>query len=330
MYHTTVHDTASAFLANAGPTLRQHEGYSNIILAHAEEAAKQQSIEQSPYDQRPASTVRPDLWLCSWTVIQTSSPGHPKALKRLDIILACTSSYMGPFPLFIVFLGDSQELVPEFTRPRIIEMTAQIATKIEPSLISSIFGPPPLVQPFVEEWHNLTGAVVAPGGPWYEARMLQCHVSDFNGKPITPLEDPEATRFRLASLEDLPAVSDLCRQFSVISVGKFRPIQLEADYIVPLKQPYELSEGRAEYHAHHLITHGQIWVCEVLPRPLHPLSDQSDVFLNGPTSQSNDIVSICAVTRETVGVAAITKILTRPDARRRGYAQHLLRHVLKT
>ena len=225
MYHITVHDTASTFLANAGPTLRQHEGYSNIILAHAEEAAKQQCIEQRPYYQDPESTARPDLWLCLWTMTQPSSPSHAKAPKRLDIVLACTSSHMGPLPLFIVFLGDNQELVPDFTRPRIIEMTAQLAKKIEPSLIFSIFGPPPLVQPFVEEWNHLTGMVVAPGGPWYEARMLQCHASDFDSKYVAPLEDPETTRFRLASLEDLPAVSELCRQFSVISVRDFRPIQ---------------------------------------------------------------------------------------------------------
>jgi ribosomal protein S18 acetylase RimI-like enzyme len=312
MYHITVHDTASAFLANAGPTLRQHEGYSNIILAHAEEVEKQQSIEQGLYYQNPASTVRPDLWLCSWTVPQTSSPSHAKAPKRLDIVLACTSSHMGPLPLFLVFLGDSQELVPEFTRPRIINMTAQLATKIEPSSVFSIFGPPPLVQPFVDEWQQLTGAAVAPGGPWYEARMLQCRISDFDCKSVTPLEDPEETRFRLASLEDLPAVSELCRQFSVLS------------------QPYELVEHRATYHAQYLITHGQAWVCEVVPRPLHPLSSQSDVLLDGTPSRSNEIVSICAVTRETEGVAAITKILTHPNARRRGYAQHLLRHVLKT
>lgn len=326
MYHITVHDTASAFLANAGPTLRQHEGYCNIILAHAEEAAKQQCIDY----QIPASTMRPDLWLCSWTMDETSSPSHEKPPKRLDIVLACTSSHMGPFPLFIVSLGDSQELVPEFTRPRIIEMTAQLATKIDPSLVFSIFGSLPLIQPFVDEWNHLTGAVVTPGGPWYEARMLQCHVSDFDGKPVTRLEDPETTRFRLASLEDLPAVSELCRQFSVLSVGNFRPIQLKADYIVPLKQPYELLEDRARYHAHHLITHGQVWVCEVLLRPLHSLSSQSDVLSDGAATRSNDIVSICAVTRETEGVAAITKVLTHPSARRRGYAQHLLRHVLKT
>lgn len=223
MYHITVHDTASSFLANAGPALRQHEAYTNIVLAHAEEAAKQQSIEMGPYYQGSAPTVRPDLWLCSWTITQTSSPSRAKPPKRLDIVLACTSSHMGLLPLFIIFLGDSQELVPEFTRPRIIEMTAHLATKIEPSLVSSIFGPPLLVQQFVEEWHLLTGTVVAPGGPWYEARMLQCHAANFDGKSVTPLENPEATRFRLASLEDLPAVSEFCRLFSVISVGDYIP-----------------------------------------------------------------------------------------------------------
>ena len=219
MYHITTHDTASAFLANAGPTLRQHEGYSNIVLAHAEEATKQQSAEQSPCYQDPASTLRPDLWLCSWTIVRTSSPGHVQSLKRLDIVLACTSSHMGPLPLFVIFLGDSQELTLEFARPRITAMIEQLSQKIEPTLVFSIFGPRLLVQPFVEEWHQVTGAVVTPGGPWYEAMMLQCQVSDFNDKSITPLEEPEATRFRLASLEDLRAVSELCRQFSVISVG---------------------------------------------------------------------------------------------------------------
>lgn len=219
MYHITSHDTASDFLASAGPTLRRHEGYGNIVLAHAEEAAKKQNLEQSPYCQGPVSTVRPDLWLCSWTIVRTSSPSRVKAPKRLDIVLACTSSHMGPLPLFIIFLEDSQELTPEFTRPRITAMIEQLSKKIEPSLIFSVFGPPLLVQPFVEEWRDHTGVVVAPGGPWYEARMLQCQLSDFDAKTITPLEEPETTRFRLASMDDLPAVSELCRHFSILSVG---------------------------------------------------------------------------------------------------------------
>ena len=222
MYHITLHDTASDFLANAGPTLRQHEGYTNIVLAHAEEAAKTQIIDQISYHQGTALTVRPDLWLCSWSKTQTSSSSREKTHKRLDIVLACTSSHMGPLPLFIIFLGDNQELVPEFIRPRIIDMTAHLAEKMKPSLVFSIFGPPLLVQPFAEEWHHHTGMVVTPGVPWYEARMIQCHASLFDGsKSITALKNPEATRFRLASLEDLPAVSELCREFSLISVGDY-------------------------------------------------------------------------------------------------------------
>jgi hypothetical protein len=191
-------------------------------------------------------------------------------------------------------------------------------------MIFSIFGPPLLVQLFVEEWHHLTGMIATPGGPWYEGRMLQYHASDFDGKSVTALEVPEGTRFRLASLQDLPAVSELCRQFSVVSVCVCYVTQLKTDSIVFRKPPYELTGNRAEYHAHHLITRGQIWVCEVVPQSSYLPPGQLDVLLD---STPGDIVSICAVTRETNNVAAITKTLTHPNARRRGYAQHLLRHI---
>jgi len=42
-----------------------------------------------------------------------------------------------------------------------------------------------------------------------------------------------------------------------------------------------------------------------------------------------EVTSICAVTRSTQNVSAITKVFTTPKWRRRGFAEHLVRNVTK-
>lgn len=42
-----------------------------------------------------------------------------------------------------------------------------------------------------------------------------------------------------------------------------------------------------------------------------------------------EVTSICAVTRNTQNVSAITKVYTTPKWRRRGFAEHLVRNVTR-
>ncbi|KAI0308275.1 hypothetical protein B0F90DRAFT_1807500 [Multifurca ochricompacta] len=94
---------------------------------------------------------------------------------------------------------------------------------------------------------------------------------------------------RRANMEDLGAVAQLCKEFADDSV--YFPLEIDAATI----------EGRE------LISKGLIWIYE----------------------SDGEVTSICAVTRSTQNVSAITKVYTTPKWRRRGFAEHLVRNVTK-
>lgn len=68
---------------------------------------------------------------------------------------------------------------------------------------------------------------------------------------------------------------------------------------------FPLPLDRARIEARELISKGQIWVYDI----------------------AGSISTICAVTRNTHRVSAITKVYTTPRWRRRGCAEFLVRHV---
>ncbi|KAJ6621144.1 acyl-CoA N-acyltransferase [Mycena sp. CBHHK59/15] len=68
---------------------------------------------------------------------------------------------------------------------------------------------------------------------------------------------------------------------------------------------YHLTVARATMEARELIDKGQLWVCET----------------------KGEIASICAVTRSSLYVSAITKVYTTPKWRRHGFAERLVREV---
>ncbi|KAG8219582.1 hypothetical protein J3R82DRAFT_533 [Butyriboletus roseoflavus] len=69
--------------------------------------------------------------------------------------------------------------------------------------------------------------------------------------------------------------------------------------------PLTIELARAE--AHELVSKGQIWLYEV----------------------SGAVAAICAVTRSSMKVSAITKVYTCPNWRRQGFAVHLVRSVTR-
>ncbi|THV07463.1 hypothetical protein K435DRAFT_815325 [Dendrothele bispora CBS 962.96] len=94
---------------------------------------------------------------------------------------------------------------------------------------------------------------------------------------------------RTAELADMEKVAMLCKEFAETSVH------------------FPLSEKKAKLEARRLISCGRIWVYQV----------------------GSEIVAICAVARESQGVAAITKVYTEPKWRKRGCAERLVRLVTK-
>ncbi|KAI3621857.1 acetyltransferase [Moniliophthora roreri] len=100
---------------------------------------------------------------------------------------------------------------------------------------------------------------------------------------------PEQDTVRMAGKGDLRVVSQMCEQFAKLSIH------------------FPLSADRAAFEASHMISHEQLFVYE----------------------HDSMITSICAVTRETQNVVAITKVYTSPAFRKNGYAERLVRYVTR-
>ncbi|KAJ3528189.1 hypothetical protein NM688_g8029 [Phlebia brevispora] len=98
---------------------------------------------------------------------------------------------------------------------------------------------------------------------------------------------PSGDRLRRAAMGDLESVAQLCKEFADDSV--FFPLSID----------------RARIEARELISKGQIWVYD----------------------SQGEVTTICAVTRNTHRVSAITKVYTTPKWRRRGCAEFLVRYV---
>ncbi|KAF9225546.1 hypothetical protein BS17DRAFT_603864 [Gyrodon lividus] len=94
---------------------------------------------------------------------------------------------------------------------------------------------------------------------------------------------------RRALSSDIEGIARLCKEFADDSI--YFPLSIE--------------HARAE--GNELISKGQIWLYEV----------------------SGAVAAICAVTRTSLNVSAITKVYTSPDWRRRGFAEHLVRCVTR-
>ncbi|KAH9929661.1 uncharacterized protein B0H18DRAFT_995581 [Fomitopsis serialis] len=98
---------------------------------------------------------------------------------------------------------------------------------------------------------------------------------------------PQGHALRKAKPRDLEAVARLCKEFADDSV--FFPLSIE----------------RARIEARELIMKAQVWVYDA----------------------DGDIATICAVTRNSQRVSAITKVYTTPAWRRHGCAEFLVREV---
>ena len=73
-----------------------------------------------------------------------------------------------------------------------------------------------------------------------------------------------------------------------------------------------MTEKGALQEANYLIRHGLVWV-------LHATR----------AGEPSEIASIVAVTRQSEGVAGISKVFTNPRWRKKGCAERLVRHVCK-
>ncbi|KAF7307209.1 N-acetyltransferase domain-containing protein [Mycena indigotica] len=96
-----------------------------------------------------------------------------------------------------------------------------------------------------------------------------------------------AQRIRKAACRDVEAVADLCEGFYSSS-------------------EYPVDFTQAKHEAEELVRKGLAWIYE---------------------TQAGEITTLCAVTRTSLRVAAITKVYTRPECRKHGFAQDLVHEV---
>ena len=218
------HDSASDFLAAAYPTLRRHEASANIVLAHAlkrvsAEAALSgyQFICDSDVEawldttDPSAFTARPtndSFWLTLWTF------SSPSSIPTLDLVLSCVNWTLGNYPVFLWTPDRGSSLSSTWLTPRIQQLANHLRQCVPPERVFSVFGMTTLVKPFARYWSNVTSLAIEPE-PFYAAYFSYCTTETFVDAPA-PL--PEGHCLRRASMKDLEAVAQLCKEFADDSV----------------------------------------------------------------------------------------------------------------
>ena len=310
------HTSAEDFLSYTYPELRRHEASSNIVLAHALKrvgAENASSARESAFDDdvnTRFSSIAPDsmhprptesaFWLTVWTA--SSSSGAP----TLDLVLACINWSLGDYPIFLWTPQRSSAASPAWLAPRIQQLAEFLNCCVPPERVFSVFGMTSLVKTFARIWSQMTGFSVEPE-PFYAALFSHCTAGTWRDSDV-PL--PEGHRLRKAAVEDTESVAQLCKEFADDSVSPATSSTVQAFEFAnyprfSLQVYFPLSIERARIEARELISKGLVWVYDA----------------------SGDITTICAVTRNSQRVSAITKVYTTPRWRRRGCAEFLVREV---
>ena len=315
------HDSAHDFLSATYPTLRRHEASANIILAHplkrlptetaltcqfATDADVQEllsAVDESSTTPHPPSPS-PSFWLTLW------SRASPTAPYTLDLVLSCIDWTLGEYPVFLWTPHLSKASSPVWAEARVDQLSRYLYDCVSAKRVFSVFGFTPLVKVFSKVWTSLTGNAVEPE-PFYSAYFSFCNAATFRSSQA---KLPEGHQLRWATMCDLEQVAQLCKEFADDSVSgmlgscpKFKPSYIVADKRSTSYSQifFPLTLDRARLEAQELISKRQIWVYDA----------------------EGDITTICAVTRNSHRVSAVTKVYTTPRWRRKGCAELLVRDV---
>ncbi|EJD54426.1 hypothetical protein AURDEDRAFT_110076 [Auricularia subglabra TFB-10046 SS5] len=298
-FQLNVHTTATDLLHATLPTLSRHERSANIILAHAFK------IRDEELSGRPPHTQYPRVWISLWsTGASPLSPSTPSSLianasatvrrgPQLEMVLSCCDWTLGTYPIFIWTAASPASLSSSFLVPRIEALAHRLRQLVPDERVYSVFAATPVTKVFTSFWTKLSGAQPIPD-PFYSASYSFCTKETVTSEHKGPL--PAGHTLRRAEPEDVYAVAQNCQLFADDSV-----------YFI-------MSNEDALIEAHELIAKRVVWVYEVVAPDADGVPQIS-------------IACICAVTRTTRNVAAITKVFTHPLFRQRGCAERLVRHV---
>ncbi|EMD32641.1 hypothetical protein CERSUDRAFT_87950 [Gelatoporia subvermispora B] len=286
------HDSASEYLAFAYPTLRRHEASANIVLAHA---LKRVSAEAALSGYQFVSDSDVEDWL------QSADPAvfAPRQSEGSFWLTLWSGSPSSPPTLDLVLscvnwtLGDYPIFLwtPHQT---FATSSAWLAPRIAQLTEHLRFCVPP---ERVYSVFGMTTLVKTFTRQWTSMTGFVVEPEPFyaaffsycNAATFRDTDNalPQGHCLRRATLRDLEPVAQLCKEFADDTI--YFPLEIDA----------------ARVEARELISKGQIWVYDA----------------NG------DITTICAVTRDTHRVSAITKVYTTPRFRRQRCAEFLVRSV---
>ncbi|KAI0046604.1 hypothetical protein FA95DRAFT_1606743 [Auriscalpium vulgare] len=295
------HDSAADFLDATFPTLRRHEGSANIVLAHALKLLGSEAALTGCHFINESDVRR--WWSASNSMKVSHGQVHSCAQKTEPFWLTVWSS---PSP----FVQPTLDLVLACVNWTLGDYPIFLWTPRSPAQLSSSWLVP-RVELVTDELAHLVPRerVFSVFGMTPIVKMFSKFWSDITGLSIEPepfyaasytyctlgtfIEHdgplPVGHNIRRATADDLEGVAQLCKEFADDSI--YFPMSIES--------------GRVE--ARELIAKGCIWIYEA----------------------DCEVTTICAVTRSTQTVSAITKVYTTPRWRRRGFAEHLVRDVTR-
>ncbi|OJA19567.1 N-acyltransferase superfamily [Rhizopogon vesiculosus] len=212
----------------------------------------------------------------------------------IQFVLSCTEGQIGTYPIFIVPTVPLRELTPE-----LLELSMKAfcdALLKEPGFrkqrVYSIFSVDVVAKAFAGAWERLT-EINRIEAPYYDATFTMCS-KDTLVYTSPPPPDGLDLEMRPAMEKDAQDVALLCQEFAETS------------------PPFSLSLEKASEEADLLIKNHQVWVLEIT------------------TNGESEIASIVAVTRKSSGIAAITKVYTPENWRRKfRCAERLVRRVCR-
>jgi len=196
---------------------------------------------------------------------------------------------MGTYPIFVYATQSTSTLTTTFLDTRMTLMAKKLLDLVPPERVFSIFGLAPVTKSLAAAWSSLTG-FAAVEEPYYSCTSTFLTEDKF--KSSRQSSDPSHS-LRKATMTDLDRAAKLCQEFASTS------------------PPFTLNDEAARKEARTMIEQGQMWVYEMSRLP------------EGP----RELASIVCVTRTTKNVAAVTKVYTNPDFRKRGCADRLLSKV---
>lgn len=213
------HNSSSDFLSAVHQELGREERSSGIIFAYA---LKRLTVEtghkfSSDADLRgwlslhrasSSNHESKNFWLTVWSHPTPSTP------PSLDLVLSCIDWTLGEYPIFLwaphrVDIADNGWLIP-----RIVKVIDSLLSTTLPERVFTVFGLTSLVKAFTRCWSDFTGFTLEKE-PVYTAYLTYCTAASFIDASSGV---PTGHQIRIAMMQDLESVAQLCKEFADDSV----------------------------------------------------------------------------------------------------------------